>query len=94
MFFVVHYIPKERIENRVIAAVTNFEPDDEEFVRDLFNMTYIGQKIVFISEFSSVQLAYEHITDNSNYIDCMETLYLPISKRKMPFKRQELCLFQ
>ena len=94
MFYIVHYTPKERTEKRVIAAVTNFEPSGEEFVRELFDTTYIGQDIVFISEFSSIQLAHKHISDNSHYIQGMETLHLPIGNRKLNFKEQKLPLFQ
>ena len=94
MFYVVHYMPKERTEKKVIAAVTNFEPGCEEFVRDVFNATYVGQDIVFISEFSSMQLAHKHISDNSHYIEDMETLFLPGVKGSLEYKEQVLPLFQ
>jgi hypothetical protein len=93
MFYVVHYIPKERVEKRVIAAVANFESDDEAFVRDLFNTTYVGQDIVFVSCFSSAQLAQKHIADNGHYIESMETLFLPIADRGIGVKEQVLPLF-
>jgi hypothetical protein len=94
MFCVVHYIPKERVEKRVIAAVANFESDDEVFIRDLFNTTYVGQEIVFISSFSSTQLAQKHVADNGHYIESMETLFLPIADRGIGVKEQVLPLFQ
>ena len=81
MFHVVHYMPIHRncqYENKVNAAVTNFETEDEELVREIFEASYIGQNIIYIAPYSSTQLADKHIADNSSYIARRETFFLPM----------------
>lgn len=77
MYFNIFYQPIYRIGDKVNVAITMFDCDNEEKVRELFYKSYVGVQILSISTHYTRELAYKQVYDMGDIIHGHDDFYAP-----------------
>lgn len=68
MYFNIFYQPIFRIGDKVNVAITMFDCDNEEKVRELFYKSYVGVQIFSMSAHYSRESAYKQVYDMGDIV--------------------------